>query len=639
MSEIENNTRDVFDQERPILICPVYPTPNGNLHMGHISGPYLGADIFRRFCELKGRTAYLVCGTDDHQSYVVAKADQENSTPQEVVDLYACRIQKTFHALNIECDEFVQSSRCTGYSETVDYFFQQLHAKNAVTLKRSPQLIGSDNGYLFEPYISGICPTCKSSCGGNICEECGAPNLCIDLINPSTSSGEPYTRQELPSLQFNLAGFFDDVERHLIDCGADQRLIHLLSHCRIRGLDEFPVTHPQEWGISVEHSDLDTHVIWVWLEMACQMVFGQKCALTPSNAFATLPPESILEPHLAETVYFFGYDNSFYLSQLIPAALTALDPRHLENVQYVVNEFLLLDGEKFSTSRNHAVWADEMLDVTAVDTTRMFLSLVRPEYTRADFTWSLFADFVDQDLKGVWEQWFMTIQTGIDAFCDGKAPKAGSLGPEQERFWASMVSTAQSVETHYEAASFSPSTVMKSINAFAVEALRQSQRIEHLPIYMIPHQLQRLDAMPLLPNGKIDQASLRNLVDCKSLSTSQIGNETELIQSMLTRFLGDDAGQDATFVERGGTSLDAMYLVAEADRQFSRRLSAADILKMTSAEITDAIHSAARNEQSKSNADLDRKRPLRCKRCHYQRQADQTEDASGCCVIASKEHQ
>ncbi|TIL83179.1 MAG: cupin domain-containing protein, partial [Mesorhizobium sp.] len=366
----------------PIFVFSTPPTPNGDLHLGHLSGPYLGADVYTRFLRMKGAEAYHLTGSDDYQSYLVTRADADGSTPAKVARHYADEIRATLTLLDCEVHSFLSTLGDSAYAEFQAACFRNLLSSSAVDMRQSAALFDAVTGdYLYETHVSGLCPDCGGWAGGNICEECGAPNLCHDLGTPkSRHSAEGPMVGSARRAELALERHYDNLDRHLRASGAPARLMDLFARVRQRGDFSVPITHPSDWGLSAEGSP--GQVIWAWPEMAFGFLYNiQALARLLGHDWNAAMPSNDWQ-----IVHFFGFDNSFYHTLLYPALYAEVFSHWTPRIRYHVNEFYLLDGQKFSTSRGHAVWGKEVLGPKTVDVVRLHLGLTRPEGERTNFT-------------------------------------------------------------------------------------------------------------------------------------------------------------------------------------------------------------------------------------------------------------
>ncbi|BCG76215.1 hypothetical protein MesoLj113a_73730 [Mesorhizobium sp. 113-1-2] len=335
----------------PIFVFSTPPTPNGDLHLGHLSGPYLGADVYTRFLRMKGVEAYHLTGSDDYQSYVATRADADQSTPGKVARHYADEIRATLALLDCEVHSFLPTLGDSAYAEFQAACFRSLLSSTAVDLRQSPALFDAVTGdYLYEPDVSGRCPDCGGSAGGNICEECGAPNLCHDLdAVRSRHSAEAPVVGFMRRPELALERCYVNIDRHLRASGAPVRIMDLFARLRQRGDFSVPIIHPSDWGLPAE--GFPGQVTWVWPEMAFGFLYNIQTLATSLGRDwnAALPSNDW------QIVHFFGFDNSFYHALLYPALYAEVFSHWTPRIRYHVNEFYLLDGQKFSTSRGQGL--------------------------------------------------------------------------------------------------------------------------------------------------------------------------------------------------------------------------------------------------------------------------------------------
>jgi methionyl-tRNA synthetase len=425
-----------FD-ERPVFAFSTPPTPNGDLHLGHLSGPYLGTDVFVRFQRMNGHNAWHLAATDDFQSYVVECARREGRGPRETAAYYSAEIEATLRLMDIEIHQFSRTSADETYPASLQAFFSRVVSSGLVTPQEGAALFdGATGQYLYEPYVAGTCPTCGSRAGGNICEECGEPNFCFDLIEPHAngSDAEPregtITRYTLPLHELRA-----DILAHHRLGRVPARMRELADRLFRRDRLDMAITHPSEWGVPpVEADTPEGQVIWVWLDLAYGFLHAiQSLGRTLGEDWHADAPESDWK-----IVHFLGYDNTFYHSILSPALYKLAYPDWTPDVDYHVNEFYELDSSKFSTSRGHAVWGKDVLGPHSVDSVRFHLARTRPEGRRTNFTAAEYEATVQQTLVGTWQRWLNDLGSRIDKHYGGVAPDAGIWTPEHTAFLARL---------------------------------------------------------------------------------------------------------------------------------------------------------------------------------------------------------
>ncbi|HET9168894.1 MAG TPA: class I tRNA ligase family protein [Actinospica sp.] len=419
-------------QERPVFVFSTPPTPNGDLHLGHLSGPYLGADAFVRFQRMQGTEAWHLTGSDDFQSYVVECARREGRDPADTAAHYSAEIAATLRLMDIEIDQYTVTNEDPGYREGLRGYFSKLVDSGAVAVRRTDALVDDETGaYLYEVDVSGGCPGCGGGTSGNICEECGEPNTCVDLVDPRSNRSEaPPRRQPVPRFVLSLHEFQGEVADHHRLGRVPARLRELADRVFARTSLDIPMTHPADWGVAPAETTVDGQVIWVWPEMSYGFLHGIEAlggrlgrdwrAVTPDQDW--------------KVVHFFGYDNSFYHALLYPALYRLAYPQWNPDIDYHLNEFYLLEEGKFSTSRRHAIWGKQILRPETVDAVRFYLSLTRPERRRTNFELEAYTETVQRVLVDGWQAWLNDLGARIAAQYDGIAPDAGVWTPEHTAF-------------------------------------------------------------------------------------------------------------------------------------------------------------------------------------------------------------
>ena len=421
--------------DRPIFAFSTPPTPNGGLHIGHLSGPYLGTDVFVRFQRMNGRRVWHLAATDDHQSYVAECARREGRAPAEVAAHYAGEIAETLALMDIEPDQMIHTSQDERYPAALQAFFSRVVGSGRVAPATGPALFDGETGrYLYEPYVHGGCPTCGSVTGGNICEECGEPNFCFDLVDPRPTIGAAapragtITRYTLP-----LHELRDEILEHHHVGRVPVRVRELAGRLFQRDRLDVALTHPSEWGVlppDEQAAVVPGQVMWVWIELAFGFLWGiESLGRRLGTGWRADAPEDDWK-----IVHFLGYDNTFYHSILSPTLYKLASPSWTPDVDYHMNEFYLLDGDKFSTSRRHAIWGKDILGPSTVDGVRFFLALTRPETRRTNFTVSEYESVVRETLTGTWQAWLNDLGARVARHYGGVAPDAGVWTPEHTAF-------------------------------------------------------------------------------------------------------------------------------------------------------------------------------------------------------------
>lgn len=362
---------EVPEIPKNVLLTVAPPTPNGPLHLGHISGPYLASDIVARYHKSQSVSLHSHCGTDDHQNYVHEKSINLGVPVDVFQKNTRNRILKGLNHLQIQFDDFIEPKSNHAYQ------FQVLNLVNRAVTKgviqkefiSLPHCSNCDIT-LIDALVKGSCPHCLSPSSGG-CENCGIVVPPHELLSPKCNRcGRSAQTKNIEVYTFNLGHYLPLIESDLNALPLSPKIRELVG--KVQNLKEAKVlvSHPSnsQRGLKFPESDQNIHV---WFEMAAQY---ESFSLGSST-----------------WVHFFGFDNSFHYLLFIPSLLRALNSKTKLPNAVVTNEFLLLDGLKFSTSRDHAIWADEFAGNT--DHLRFYLSYLRPSQQSSDFSLSEFQLF------------------------------------------------------------------------------------------------------------------------------------------------------------------------------------------------------------------------------------------------------
>jgi methionyl-tRNA synthetase len=384
------------------------PTPNGELHVGHLAGPYVAVDVLRRYLRADGVPVLMTTGLDDNQSYVHVRGLREARTPEQAADDYGERITRAWKAAGIEFDRIVTPRLSPGYAGFVREFFRKLYSEGALVPRTRPlPYCDQCQRWLFEAYVLGQCPHCGASSNGNACEACGRPNHCGDLLGPAcVSCGTPARLRDQTRLFLPLEPFAGRLSQFWESVSMPPHLRVLCERMRAAGLPEIAVSHPSGWGIPVPVPEFADQRIYVWFEMAPGY-------LLEYDASGSRP--------LSGPVQFFGIDNGYFHSVLFPALFMAWDPGTPLPPAFVVNEFYQLEGAKFSTSRQHVVNALEALSVAGSDVLRLHVLRDRPQGRPTSFGRGDLA-LVRSHLDSVWNDWVRSVTRSVQEETGGAVP-------------------------------------------------------------------------------------------------------------------------------------------------------------------------------------------------------------------------
>jgi methionyl-tRNA synthetase len=387
------------------IITATPPTPNGDLHVGHLSGPYLAADVHARFLRSLGREVAYVSSSDDNQTYVVTTARRLGTEPGQLAATQAERIRGTLAKASIAVDAFTIPDR--RHVELVQAFFRRLYDNGALTRKKKRVFWCCDHQhYAFESYLRGFCPHCFSATSGAICEACGHPNDATTILDPECSldPGHVLEQREVEIVVLELERYRDQIRDFYADKWRTWRphSIRLVEELLEGDLPDYPITYISNWGIPAPFPGFEGHVLNAWAEMLPGLMRTAEFAESRrSNGQAN--GEAMWHPHSGnQLIQFLGYDNSFFFALVHLVLALASQGKCILPTSIMTNEFYQLDNFKFSTSKNHAIWAQELLDDRTVDEVRFYLALSNPEYQKANFTHAEMDKLVAATFAGPW---------------------------------------------------------------------------------------------------------------------------------------------------------------------------------------------------------------------------------------------
>jgi methionyl-tRNA synthetase len=447
-----------------VLITATPPTPNGDLHVGHLSGPYLAGDVFKRYSRLRGREAFLITGGDDNQSYVATKAGQLGATPAGVADRFNDAICDTLRRAQIEVDAYVRPLHSPRHAQFVTDFVRRLHQSGGLIARETDAAwCGHCQRYLFEAHVGGTCPHCGAGSDGSSCETCAQPNQCTDLIGAACKHcGNPAQRRAVRRLFLPLAPHAGRLRDHFAGMAMGSHVAALCDTMLAQGLPEIPVSNVADWGIPVPVPGFEGQRLYAWFEMAPGFLSAtEEMAAAQGRGEAW---QDTWRSGGAEVVQFFGYDNTYYYTFLFTAAMLAYDPGIRLPAAFVTNEFYRLEGLKFSTSRGHAIWGKEALDHLHPDVLRYYLSLDRPETRQTSFELRELRETTLRDLAGRWDGWLLRLGSQVRDEYDGFVPERAEPTANQARFAAEVGALAAAADRAYRQESFSPRRVCAALN-------------------------------------------------------------------------------------------------------------------------------------------------------------------------------
>jgi methionyl-tRNA synthetase len=413
-------------------ITAALPYANGPLHIGHIAGAYLPADTYVRFLRLCGEDVAFVCGSDEHGVAISIGSKKENLTPREFVDKYHAIMKKSFQDFGISFDIYSRTSNEVHY-KTSQEFFLNVYKKNLLLEETSDQYYDEKEGiFLADRYIVGTCPVCSNpNAYGDQCENCGTSLSPKQLINPrSTVSGNTPVLRPTKHWYFPLDKFEEWLRVWLLEGHKGDWKTNVYGQCRSwieQGLQPRSITRDLDWGIPVPLDDAKGKVLYVWFDAPIGYISATK-ELKPNDW------EKYWKDPETRLIHFIGKDNIVFHCIIFPCMLKAAGDFILpDNVP--ANEFLNLEGQKLSTSRNHAVWLHEYLQdfPGRRDELRYVLNSISPETKDADFTWKDYQQKVNSELVAILGNFVNRVMVLTWKYFEGKVPSEHELPNTNEK--------------------------------------------------------------------------------------------------------------------------------------------------------------------------------------------------------------
>ena len=418
-----------MESKRRFTITSALPYTNGKIHIGHLAGAYIPADIYARFKRATDNDVVYICGSDEHGVAISIRAKKEKKTPKEIIDKYHELIKKSFYDFGISFDNYSRTSSKI-HHDTASEFFKYLEDKNIFEIMDSKQLYDpQENQFLADRFVEGECPKCSFEAAyGDQCESCGSSLSPEELINPiSKISGAKPVEKETKHWYLPLGNYEDFLREWFLKEKKNIAKSNVYGQVKSwvdQGLESRAITRDLDWGIPVPSKGGEGKVLYVWFDAPIGYISSTKEWAKKENK----EWKPYWKDKNTKLVHFIGKDNIVFHCIIFPIILKAHGEYILpENVP--ANEFLNLEGNKFSTSKNWAIWLDEFLiDFPDMqDALRYTLTVNAPETKDNDFTWKDFQARNNNELVATFGNFINRVFVLTHKYFDGAVPEYNNL--------------------------------------------------------------------------------------------------------------------------------------------------------------------------------------------------------------------
>jgi methionyl-tRNA synthetase len=428
-----------------ILVTAALPYANGPLHVGHLAGAYIPADVYVRYQRLNQTDILFVCGSDEHGVPITIRADKEKVTPRVIVDRYHTLMKASFERLGVSFDNYSRTSLPLHHKISQD-FFLNLYQKGHIREQSVDQYYcPTCRRFLPDRYIEGECPHCHGpGARGDQCEACGRWLEPEQLIDPKCKvCGSSPELRTTKHWYFKLSDFqkrLEEWQGSKTDWKSNVR--EFCSGWFQEGLTDRPITRDIDWGIPVPLEGAQGKVLYVWFDapigyISSSVEWAEKQGTPERWRDYWLDPKTRL-------IHFIGKDNIVFHAIVWPASLMA-HGEFILPAQIPANEFLTIEGEKISTSRNWAIWVDEFLDVFPPDPLRYYLESIAPENKDADFAWKDFQGHNNSELADVLGNLINRCLSFVEKHFESRVPPAGQLTDADQAVLTAISSATGSI--------------------------------------------------------------------------------------------------------------------------------------------------------------------------------------------------
>lgn len=457
---------------RKVIVGSSVPNPNGDMHLGHLAGPFLSADLYARYRRMCGDEVYYQSGTDDYQTWTATMASREGSTPAATAAKYADMIEASLRAARVEPAHLQRPSISQASTEVAQDMIRKLYEDGWLVIREvSVPYCEPCDRLLFEGYLEGRCPHCDTWTYGSGCEACARPLDGTNLGDPRCKlcSTPSASRRPLRRLYFPLRPHKERLERYYstLHTNAYQRAVwqRLLDD----GLPDLAASQPTDWGVPIPLPELEGHCVAPYLQMVADHLAASRTLAEKVGAPGGW--QTFWHGEDVAPVQFSGPDNGWVFGVFYIAVFLAYDPEFRPPIAYYPTQFYRLEDSIFSTSRRHAIWVREIVEKTSADVVRFYCAHTSPEVEQTTFRLRELVEVVTHELGG-WEEWLRELFAKVERDFGGIAPAAELWTSEQRRFHERLERLLEDAARAYETETFSPQDVTR----VAMELARVARR-------------------------------------------------------------------------------------------------------------------------------------------------------------------
>ena len=533
--------------KKRFTITAALPYANGPIHIGHLAGAYVPADIYSRYLKLKGNDVVFICGSDEHGAAIPIRAKKEGVSPQEIIDKYHFMIKDSFLEFGISFDNYSRTSSKI-HHETASDFFKELNQKKIFIEKESEQLYDAkENQFLADRFIVGECPKCGyKEAYGDQCESCGSSLNATDLINPKSKlSGNKPVYKKTKHWFLPLNNFESFLKKWFLVDNEKTWKTNVFGQVKSwinEGLKPRAITRDLDWGIPVPLEGAEDKVLYVWFDAPIGYISATKEWAKSKNK----DWEPYWKDSETELVHFIGKDNIVFHCIIFPSILKASEKFILpKNVP--ANEFLNLEGKKISTSKNWAIWLHEyLIDFPGMqDTLRYTLTSNAPENKDNDFTWKDFQAKNNNELVAIFGNFINRVVVLTHKYYEGNCPKMSLINEVDEKILNEIYSYPKKIGDLIETYKFREAIntlidLARLGNKYLADEepwkLIKTEDFERVKTIMnIALQLSAVLSIvcePFLPNTAL---KLRNILNLETTDWESISKDKPILLSKINR--------------------------------------------------------------------------------------------------------